>query len=263
MDRCRYEEVYNIRCHHREGLPENIVSDNGPNFTSAEIEDLLTKNGIKHTKVSPHQPASNGQAERAVRVFKEGIEKMEGGNMQNKLSRFLLKYRATPHSTTGVTPAQLLMKKKIRTRLDLLLPNIASQVRLKQGYQKHAHNYHAKERDLDANAPVFLRDFSSSSPKSWQKGTIVHTSGPVSALIELPDGRVARRHQDHLRKDPSIAEHSLKSSTPEPDMAAPDPIRAEPMCDRGSTPKTAEVEPLRSARNRRLPVRFKDYELKH
>ena len=244
------------------GVPENIVSDNGLNFTSAEFEDFLAKNGIKHTKVSPYQPASNGQAERAVRVFKEGIEKMEGGNMQNKLSRFLLKYRATPHSTTGVTPAQLLMKKKIRTRLDLLLPNIASQVRLKQGYQKHAHDYHAKERDLDANAPVFLRDFSSSSPKSWQKGTIVHTSGPVSALIELPDGRVARRHQDHLRKDPSIAEHSLKSSTPEPDMVAPDPIRAEPMCDRGSTPKTAEVEPLRSARNRRLPVRFKDYELK-
>ena len=83
------------------GLPENIVSDNGPNFTSAEFEDFLAKNGIKHTKVSPHQPASNGQAERAVRVFKEGMEKMEGGNMQTKLSGFLLKYRTTPHSTTG------------------------------------------------------------------------------------------------------------------------------------------------------------------
>ena len=203
------------------GLPENIVSDNGPNFTSAEFEDFLAKNGIKHTKVSPYQPSSNEQAERAVRVFKEGIEKMEGANMQ-KLSRFLLKYRATPHSTTGVTPAQLIMEKKIRTGLDLLLRNIASQVRLKRGYQKHAQDYHAKKKDLDANAPVFLRDFSSSSPKSWEKGTIVHTSGPVSALIELPDGREARRHQDHLRKDPSIAEHSLKSSTPKPDMAAPD-----------------------------------------
>ena len=180
------------------GLPENIVSDNGPNFTSAEFEDFTAKNGIKHTKVLPYHPTSNGQAERTVRVFKEGMEKIEGGNMQTKLSWFLLKYRTTPHSKTGVTPAQLHMKKKIRTRLDVLLPNTASQVRPKQGYQKYAHDYHAKERDLEVNDPVFLRDFSSSPPKSWQKGTIVHTIGPVSVLVELPDGCVVRRHQDHL-----------------------------------------------------------------
>ena len=58
-------------------LPETIVSDNGPNFTSTEFENFLAKNGIKHTKVSPYHPASNGQAEQAVRVFKEGVEKME------------------------------------------------------------------------------------------------------------------------------------------------------------------------------------------
>lgn len=46
-------------------------------------------------------------------------------------------------------------------------------------------------------------------------------------------------------------------------MAAPDPIRAEPMSDKCSPPKTAEAEPVRSARNRRIPVCFKDYELKH
>ena len=98
------------------GLPENIVSDNGPNFTSAEFKDFLAKNGIKHTKVLPYHPTSNGRAERAPRVFKEGMEKMEGGNMQTKLLWFLSKYRTTPHSTTGIMPAQLLMNKKIRTR---------------------------------------------------------------------------------------------------------------------------------------------------
>jgi len=95
------------------------------------------------------------------------MERMEGGIVQTKLSQFLLKYRTTPHSTTGVPPAQMLMKKKTRTRL----PNTASQLRLKQGYQKYmyAHDYHGKERDLDASDPVFLRDFSSTSPKSWQE----------------------------------------------------------------------------------------------
>lgn len=141
------------------GLPETIVSDNGPNF-----ENFLSKNGIKHTKVSPYHPASNGQAERAVRAFKEGVEKMEEGTMQDKLSRFLLKYRTTPHTTTGVTPAELLMKRKLRTKLDLMVPNTASLVRRKQEHQKQTHDHYAKNRDFEASDPVFIKDFSSPSP---------------------------------------------------------------------------------------------------
>ena len=170
------------------GLPETIVSDNGPNFTSAEFENFLSKNGVKHTKVSPYHPASNGQAERAVRAFKEGVEKMEEGTMQDKLSRFLLKYRTTPHTTTGVPPAERLMKRKLKTKLDLIVPNTASLVRQKQERQKQTHDHHAKHRDFEASDPVFIKDFS--SPKSWQKGTVVQTTGPVSALVELPDGPV-------------------------------------------------------------------------
>ena len=45
---------------------------------------------------------------------------MEGGSTQSELSRFLIKYPTTPHSITGVAPAQLLMMNKIRTKLDLL-----------------------------------------------------------------------------------------------------------------------------------------------
>jgi len=110
------------------GLPETILSDNGPNFTSAEFENFLSKNAIKHTKVLPYHPASNGQVERAVSIFKEGIKK---GTMQDKLSRFLLKYK-TPHTTTGVSPSELLMKRKLRSKLDLIVPNTASLVRQKQ-----------------------------------------------------------------------------------------------------------------------------------
>lgn len=45
------------------GLPEELVSDNGPQFTSEEFELFLSKNGIKHNRVSPYHPASNGAAE--------------------------------------------------------------------------------------------------------------------------------------------------------------------------------------------------------
>ena len=101
------------------GLPRIVVSDNGPQFTSVEFAEFMAKNGIRHTTVSPYHPASNGQVEHSVRTVNEGFEKTEGDSIQSRLSRFLLRYRITLHSTTGVPPAQLLIKRHLLTKLDL------------------------------------------------------------------------------------------------------------------------------------------------
>ena len=136
------------------GLPATLVSDNGSNFTSSEFEEFMRRNGIKHIKVAPYHPASNGLAERAVRVLKEGFEKMGEGSIQTKISRFLLRYRTTPHSTTGVPPAELLMKRKLHTQLDRIFPSVADRVWSKQSKQKAVHDYHAKERTLEEGQAV-------------------------------------------------------------------------------------------------------------
>ena len=51
------------------GIPRTVVSDNGPQFVSAEFKQFINANGIRHVKVAPYHPASNGQAERAMRNF--------------------------------------------------------------------------------------------------------------------------------------------------------------------------------------------------
>ena len=45
------------------GLPEEIISDNGPQFTSQDFSTFCRNNGIKHTLIPPYHPATNGTAE--------------------------------------------------------------------------------------------------------------------------------------------------------------------------------------------------------
>ena len=59
------------------GLPRTVVSDNGLCFKSEEFKAFLKKNGIQHVTTDPYRPSSNVLAERAVRVVKEGLQKMK------------------------------------------------------------------------------------------------------------------------------------------------------------------------------------------
>ena len=56
----------------RYGLPQ-VVSDNGPQFTSEEFAKFMRANGIKHTRCAPYHPSSNGAIERFVQTFKKAI----------------------------------------------------------------------------------------------------------------------------------------------------------------------------------------------
>ena len=60
------------------GLPEQILTDNGPQFTSEEFQKFMLSNGIKHSKTAPYHPQSNGAAERFVQTFKQAMKKMKG-----------------------------------------------------------------------------------------------------------------------------------------------------------------------------------------
>ena len=77
------------------GLPDTLVSDNGPCFVSQEFEGFRKGSGIRHVGTGPYHPASNGLAERAVQSFKAGMRKQSSGSVKTKLAKFLLNYRTT------------------------------------------------------------------------------------------------------------------------------------------------------------------------
>ena len=121
------------------GLPEMLVTDNGTVFTSNEFKSFTKQNGIRHVTFAPYHPASNGLAERAVQTFKNFMKKSTDGSIEACVSRFLLQYRITPQTTTGTSP-ELLMRRRPRSRLDLLIPDVCTKMHRKQQNRKQYHD---------------------------------------------------------------------------------------------------------------------------
>ena len=124
---------------------------------------------------------------------------MKEGSLDDKMSRFLFKYRITPHTSTGISPAELLQGRKLRSRLDLVRPDVEARVMQKQEAQKKSHDKTAGSRDFQKGERVYARNFSQTGPK-WITGTISEITGPVSFKVKLENGVTVKRHQDQVRK---------------------------------------------------------------
>ena len=122
---------------------------------------------------------------------------MSTGSLQTKLSRFLFTYRNTPQSTTGQTPAELLMKRRPHTHLQCLLPNTAETVASKQEKEKQQQDTKAQERYFSENDDVYVENYRP-GPK-WLPATVVEPTGLVSYHCKLHDGEIVRKHVDQVR----------------------------------------------------------------
>lgn len=174
------------------GLPDTVVSDNGPQFTSAEFREFLEANLIRHVTSAPFHPSTNGQAERMVRTTKEALSRIVQGDWSRRLADFLLQQHVTPHSSTGRSPAELLMGRRVSTMLDRLHPDRAP---AKSSQQT---GLLPVPRSFLPEDPVFARNYGRGPP--WVPAVIGRATGPISYEVTLPDGRVLRRHVDQLRR---------------------------------------------------------------
>lgn len=102
----------------RYGVPNKIVSDNGPQFVAAEYREFCYLSGIKIVTSPPFHPSTNGAAEIAVKTFKSCLIKFMKSNSKNisissMISKHLLSYRNFPHWVTGECPSTLMFGRKI------------------------------------------------------------------------------------------------------------------------------------------------------
>ena len=101
------------------GNSEDLKSDNGSPFQSAEFANYALLSGFKHRRVTPLWAEANGEAERFVKTIKKAITaaKVERKDWHLEMYTFLRNYRAIPHRSTKVPPATAMIGREINIGL--------------------------------------------------------------------------------------------------------------------------------------------------
>ena len=197
----------------RHGIPEVVVSDNGPQFSAASYAKFAQQYGFKHVTSSPHYPQGNGEAERAVKTVKSLLKKSGDHHLA------LLAYRSTPLAC-GYSPAQLLMSRNLRTTLPMVreqrIPKVVDFKEVKERdrclKERQRQNYNQRHRTkdlppLESGDTVWVPDRDSS-------GTVVSETVPRSHIVETSDG-LFRRNRRHLVRLPTIPTQESEEEEPE------------------------------------------------
>ena len=190
----------------RYGLPGILRSDNGPQYNSDEFAMYMKEHGIRHVTSSPYYPQSNGQAERTVqtvkRLFKRSADPYQA----------LLSYRATPLPWCNLSPAELLMGRRLRTMVPqtdkALIPKwtfLPEFKRLNREFKDR------KKRDFDQAYKVQElppipddQDVWISTERDPKPGTVVSAADtPRSYIVDTPTGEI-QRNRSKLRVVPDI-----------------------------------------------------------
>ena len=219
-----------------------------------EFEAYLKDNNVEHRVSTPLWPQANGEVERQNRSLLKAmrIAHSEGRDWQREMQKFLLAYRSTPHTITGVSPAKLLFGREIRSKLpgveELCSASNESEAldrdceRKKKGKDYANNRRGACESNLKEGDKVLLQ-----KPKADKLCPSFETT-PYE--VKSPAGVRYKRNITHLQRYKEDKSQETVASNPQDLKASEEEEQSVP----------TQHYMLRPRRNRQ-PERFKDYEL--
>lgn len=210
------------------GIPDVIISDNGPQFQCRQFKDFAEEYDFEHRTSSPGFPQANGAAEAAVKIAKKILK-------QNDPDLALLNYRNTPHSSTGVSPAVALMGRSLKTKIPTLPTNLSPQapddnyIQRKDAVTKETYRQSYNRRNgATALSPLQPGDNvllgSSPGETPWKtNGTVVAADARNRTYLVNTPGGVYRRNRQHVQQLPTPREETFAPLPVQQSRASHDP----------------------------------------
>ena len=187
----------------RHGIPDVLVSDNGPQFSSHHFAQFAKAWQFEHQPSSPGNSKGNGAAEAAVKTVKRMMKRSRAAGEDPYLG--LLNLRNTPQEGMDTSPAQRLMSRRTRTGVPtskaLLQPkqNVHQKQRLeaRKAAANERHTGRRELRPLQVGEPVRIQPIDGRN--SWKKAVVTSMLKPRSYEVESEDGVIYRRNRQFLR----------------------------------------------------------------
>ena len=247
----------------RHGIPDILVSDNGPQFTSHEFHQFSQVWEFQHVTSSPHHHKSNGKAESGVKVSRSLFKKALKDGKDPWLA---LLDRNTPVEGIGSSPAQRLMSRRTKTLVPtastLRHPHIVEGVKekIKQKRQK-AKSYH--DRTAKVLPPLEVGQEVRVAPlqrhQSWTTGTCVEKLSDRSYLVGTEKATVRRnrqflRPQEQSGNNPT-GDHPIASHPSDnPVTATPVPVVPPQLPESGHSENPIAATPPKTAKAASIDV---------
>ena len=204
----------------RWGVPETLMSDNGPQFSSEHFANFAKSYGFQHVTSSPHYPQANGLAESAVKRAKEILK-------QQDPFLALMVYRSTPQSSTKTSPAEIMLNRKMRTTLPMLSKTLEhkvhdeAKIHREHGEAQQRNAYYYNRRHGSKPLPILEEGqtvrVKTEKDSNWSEPAVVlgKADSPRSYIVQTNKGTI-RRNRKHLMEIPS---ETPTEEIPEPEVA--------------------------------------------
>ena len=240
------------------GVPDEIASDGGPQYTSEEYKNLMKRYGIHHRVSSVAFPHSNQKAEGTVKNMKRLIREntTAGGKLDtDKFLAAILMFRNTPDRDTNMSPAQVIFGRQVKD----FLPIIPGKLKLHPEWRitmeqretalakRHVRRETELQRHTKAQAKlsvgdtVLVQNQEGNKPLRWDRtGTITQSKEYDQYEVKMDgSGRLSlrnrrflcpitpftRRESDWERETPGASESHLSPALGETpaDASVPEP----------------------------------------
>lgn len=260
----------------RFGVPTTLTADNAPQLSEdcEQFAEFCRSYGIKLINTIPYWPQMNGEVERQNRTILKRLQIAQelGQDWRIELQKFLLTYRASNHSTTGRSPAEMLFGRKIRTKLPQLSNSRYDDedVRDRDAMQKEKgkeysdNKRRAKVRDLVVGDRVLLKRMKKDNKLSTEymneEFIILRKCGSDLIVKSLVTGKEFRRNTAHVKKCEILNDAESSTGAMDTEQDASETNTTSP--NGGSSSNRDAQQSLADQggkRKRKEPMWFEDY----
>ena len=201
------------------GIPEDLTTDGGPQFTADITQEFLKSWGVHHRLTSVGNPHANTRAEIAVKSVKRMLmanTSPTGSLDVDAFQKAILVYRNSIDPQTKTSPAMIVFGRQIRDPIPIPLGrycphttwqettiNREKALAKRHSLEKEKWSAHTKDlKPLEIGDHVYIQNLTGNNPLRWERTGIILEIKPFQQYIIKTDGtgRVTLRNRKHLRK---------------------------------------------------------------